>query len=53
MLPSGTGGRAPVNLGSLEGAPQQLRALPGPVLHDLLEAPLRTTAHVGQGQDAG
>jgi hypothetical protein len=38
LLPSGTGGRAPVDLGSLEGAPQQLRALPGPVLHALVEA---------------
>jgi len=27
-----------VNLGSLQGAPQQLRALPRPVLHALLEA---------------
>jgi hypothetical protein len=32
LVPSGTGGRAPVDLGSLQGAPQQLRALPGPVL---------------------
>ena len=38
LLPSGTGGPAPVDLGSLQGAPQQLRALPGPVLHALLEA---------------
>lgn len=38
LLPSGTDGRALVNLGSLEGAPKQLRALPGPVLHALLEA---------------
>ena len=38
LLPPGTGGRAPVDLGSLQGAPQQLRALPGPVLHALLEA---------------
>jgi Major Facilitator Superfamily len=37
LLPAGTG-RAQLNLGSLEGAPQQLRALPGPVLHPLLEA---------------
>jgi hypothetical protein len=27
-----------VDLSSLQGAPQQLRALPGPVLHALLEA---------------
>jgi EmrB/QacA subfamily drug resistance transporter len=38
LLPSGTGGRAQVDLGALQGAPQQLRALPGPVLHALLEA---------------
>jgi EmrB/QacA subfamily drug resistance transporter len=38
LLPSGTSGRAQVDLGSLQGAPQQLRALPGPVLHALLEA---------------
>jgi EmrB/QacA subfamily drug resistance transporter len=38
LLPSGAGQRAQVNLSSLEGAPQQLRALPGPVLHALLEA---------------
>jgi EmrB/QacA subfamily drug resistance transporter len=79
LLPSGTGGRARLDLGSLEGAPQQLRALPGSVLQPLLdafvrsyqavywwaipfavatlllalllrEAPLRTTAHVGRGQ---
>jgi EmrB/QacA subfamily drug resistance transporter len=30
--------RAAVDLGSLEGAPQQLRALPGAILHPLLEA---------------
>jgi predicted MFS family arabinose efflux permease len=77
LLPSGTGR---VDLGSLEGAPQQLRALPGSVLHPLLEAfarsyqvvywwaipfavatlvlalllreaPLRTTAHVGRGEE--
>jgi EmrB/QacA subfamily drug resistance transporter len=82
LLPSGTGRGAQVSLASLQGAPQQVRALPGPVLHDLLEAfarsyqavyrwaipfavatlllalllpeaPLRTTAHVGQGQEAG
>jgi EmrB/QacA subfamily drug resistance transporter len=38
LLPAGSGGPAPVDLGSLQGAPQQLRALPGPVLHALLEA---------------
>jgi EmrB/QacA subfamily drug resistance transporter len=38
LLPAGTGGGAQVDLGSLEGAPQQLRALPGSVLHPLLEA---------------
>jgi EmrB/QacA subfamily drug resistance transporter len=38
LLPSGTGGGPQVDLGSLQGAPQQLRALPGPVLHALLEA---------------
>jgi hypothetical protein len=38
LLPSGTSGRAQVDLGSLQGAPQQLRALPGPILHVLLEA---------------
>jgi EmrB/QacA subfamily drug resistance transporter len=38
LLPSGTGGGAQVDLGSLQGAPQQLRALPGPILHALLEA---------------
>jgi EmrB/QacA subfamily drug resistance transporter len=37
-LPSGAGGGAQVNLGSLQGAPQQLRALPGPILQPLLEA---------------
>jgi EmrB/QacA subfamily drug resistance transporter len=42
LLPSGTGGRAPIDLGSLQGAPQQLRALPGPVLHALLEAFVRS-----------
>jgi EmrB/QacA subfamily drug resistance transporter len=36
LLPTRT--RAAVDLGSLEGAPQQLRALPGAVLHPLLEA---------------
>jgi hypothetical protein len=80
LLPPGTSGRAQVDLGSLQGAPQQLRALPGPVLHALLEAfarsyqvvyrwaipfalatlvlalllretPLRTTAHVGGGEE--
>jgi hypothetical protein len=82
LLPAGSGGPAPVDPGSLQGAPQQLRALPGPVLHALLEAfarsyqavyrwaipfavatlvlalllreaPLRTTAFVGGGQEAG
>jgi EmrB/QacA subfamily drug resistance transporter len=38
LLPVGAGRRAPVDLSSLQGAPQQLRALPGPVLHALLEA---------------
>jgi EmrB/QacA subfamily drug resistance transporter len=38
LLPSGSGGGARLDLGSLEGAPQQLRALPGPLLHALLEA---------------
>jgi EmrB/QacA subfamily drug resistance transporter len=39
LLPSGAGRSAPVDLGALQGAPQQLRrALPGPVLHALLEA---------------
>jgi hypothetical protein len=38
LLPPGTSGRARVDLGSLQGAPQQLRALRGPVLHALLEA---------------
>jgi len=80
LLPSGTTGQTPVDLGSLQGAPQQLRALPGPILHALLEAfarsyqvvyrwaipfavatlllalllreaPLRTTAHVGRGEE--
>ncbi len=80
LLPPAAGGRAQVDLGSLEGAPQQLRALPGPILHSLLEAfarsyqivyrwaipfavatlvlalllreaPLRTTAHVGRGEE--
>jgi hypothetical protein len=37
LLPSRTAGPA-VDLGSLQGAPQQLRALPGPILHALLEA---------------
>jgi EmrB/QacA subfamily drug resistance transporter len=80
LLPPRTGGPAPVDLGSLQGAPQQLRGLPAPVLHALLEAfarsyqavywwaipfavamlllalllreaPLRTTAHVGHGEE--
>ena len=38
LLPSGRPGQAPVDVGSLEGAPQQLRALPGPIVHALLEA---------------
>jgi EmrB/QacA subfamily drug resistance transporter len=38
LLPSGAGGGAQVNLGSLQGAPQQLRALPVPIMHALLEA---------------
>ena len=38
LLPTGTGGGARLNLGSLQGAPQRLRALPGPLLHALLEA---------------
>jgi EmrB/QacA subfamily drug resistance transporter len=42
LLPPGTGGRARVDLGSLQGAPQQLRSLPGPVLHALLEAFVRS-----------
>jgi len=79
VLPAGTTGRASVNVASLQGAPQQLRSRPGPVLHALLEAfarsyqvvywwaipfavatlllalllretPLRTTAHVGRGE---
>jgi EmrB/QacA subfamily drug resistance transporter len=82
LLPPGTKGQTHVDLGSLQGAPQQLRALPGPVMHALLEAfarsyqvvyrwaipfavatlllalllretPLRTTAHVGRGQEEG
>jgi predicted MFS family arabinose efflux permease len=82
LVPSGTSGGARVSLASLQGAPQQLRALPGPILHTLLEAfarsyqvvyrwaipfalatlvlalllreaPLRTTSHVGQGEQAG
>jgi EmrB/QacA subfamily drug resistance transporter len=81
LLPAGTAGQTQVDLGSLQGAPQQLRALPGPVLQALLEAfarsyqavywwaipfavatlllalllreePLRTTAHVGRGEEA-
>jgi hypothetical protein len=77
LLPTRT--RSAVDLGSLQGAPQQLRALPGAVLHPLLESfarsyqvvyrwaipfavatlllalllretPLRTTAHVGGGE---
>jgi EmrB/QacA subfamily drug resistance transporter len=80
LLPGGAAGRAHLDVGSLQGAPQQLRALPGPVLHALLEAfarsyqvvyrwaipfavatllltlvlreaPLRTTAHVGRGEE--
>jgi predicted MFS family arabinose efflux permease len=38
QLPSGRPGQAPVDVGSLEGAPQQLRALPGPIVHAVLEA---------------
>ena len=38
LLPSGTTGRTQVDLGSLQGAPQQLRDLPSPILHALLEA---------------
>jgi len=38
LLPGGAAGRAHLDVGSLQGAPQQLRALPGPVLHALLEA---------------
>jgi MFS family permease len=38
LLPGGTGRPAQVDLGALQGAPQQLRALPGPILHALLEA---------------
>jgi EmrB/QacA subfamily drug resistance transporter len=38
LLPAGTSGRAPVRVASLQGAPQRLRSLPGPVLHGLLEA---------------
>jgi EmrB/QacA subfamily drug resistance transporter len=78
LLPAG---HAHLGLGALQGAPQQLRALPGPVLHPLLEAfarsyqvvyfwavpfavatlllalllreaPLRTTTHVGGGEEA-
>jgi predicted MFS family arabinose efflux permease len=37
LLSSGSG-RAQADLGSLQGAPQRLRALPSPVLHALLEA---------------
>jgi EmrB/QacA subfamily drug resistance transporter len=77
LLPAG---HAHLGLGALQGAPQQLRALPGPVLHPLLEAfarsyqvvyrwaipfaiatlllalllreaPLRTTANVGRGEE--
>jgi hypothetical protein len=79
LLPGASGG-AQLDVGSLQGAPQQLRALPGPVLHAVLEAfarsyqvvyrwaipfavatllltlvlreaPLRTTAHVGGGEE--
>jgi EmrB/QacA subfamily drug resistance transporter len=78
LLPAG---HAHLGLDALQGAPQQLRALPGPVLHPLLEAfarsyqvvyfwavpfavatlllalllreaPLRTTTHVGGGEEA-
>jgi EmrB/QacA subfamily drug resistance transporter len=71
---------AHLDLGALQGAPQRLRALPGPVVHPLLEAfarsyqvvyhwailfaiatlllalllreaPLRTTAYVGRGEE--
>ena len=42
LLPSATGGRARLDLGSLQGAPQQLRALPGSVLQPLLEAFVRS-----------
>jgi predicted MFS family arabinose efflux permease len=38
LLPSGRSSGAPVDVGSLQGAPQQLRALPGPVVHALQEA---------------
>jgi EmrB/QacA subfamily drug resistance transporter len=38
LLPSGRSSGAPVDVGSLQGAPQQLRALPGPVVDALLEA---------------
>jgi EmrB/QacA subfamily drug resistance transporter len=80
LLPTGTAGQANLGLGALQGAPQQLRALPGPILHPLLEAfarsyqvvyrwaipfaiatlllalllpeaPLRTTANVGRGEE--
>jgi len=42
LLPSGTGGRTHLDLASLQGAPQQLRAVPGPVLHALQEAFVRS-----------
>jgi hypothetical protein len=38
LLPGRAAGHAHLGLGSLEGAPQQLRALPGPILHPLLES---------------
>jgi EmrB/QacA subfamily drug resistance transporter len=38
LLPARAAGRAHLGLGVLQGAPQRLRALPGPVLHPLLEA---------------
>lgn len=38
LLPGGATGQASLDVGSLQGAPQRLRALPGPVLHALLEA---------------
>jgi EmrB/QacA subfamily drug resistance transporter len=38
LLPTRIAGQGQLGVGSLEGAPQRLRALPGPVLHPLLEA---------------
>ena len=38
LLPAGTTSQAHLDISSLEGAPQQLRALPGPTVHALLEA---------------